>query len=191
MTQNHLVEELERVKALGGLVLYSRDNPDQDPPKIVFETFQRIVDAELPMKLLDEPHPAVASGFKDNATSLMMASHAGVVELVKDLIRRGAEIEARDADGYTALMYAANMGRDEVVDLLLQAGADVNAMDNHQSTPVMFAAQHDHVSAVKRLIDARADLSIRGDHGLTALGFAKQNGHRKTRRILERAGATP
>ena len=189
VTRDHLVEELDRVKALGGLLLYSRDDPDRDPPKIVFDTFQSIVDAALPMQLLEEPHPAVAGGFKDNATTLMMASHSGAIELVRDLIQRGAELEARDTDGYTALMYAANMGRENVVEELLQAGAKVNATDNQRSTPVMFAAQHDHVGVVEKMIAAGADLSLRGDHGLTALGFAKQNRHRKTRRILEQAGA--
>lgn len=58
------------------------------------------------------------------------------------------------------------------------------------STPLMFAAQHGHDGIVRSLLEAGAEVNARGDHGLTALGFAKQNGHRKTRKILEKAGAT-
>ena len=54
----------------------------------------------------------------------------------------------------------------------------------------MFAAQHGHDGIVRSLLEAGAEVNARGDHGLTALGFAKQNGHRKTRKILEKAGAT-
>jgi hypothetical protein len=189
VTEEQLLEELQLAKARDGFVLYSRDSPDGTPPAIVAATFERIAELHMPLHLLSEPHPAVASGFKDAATTLMMASHAGEAELVSDLISRGAHLDATDVDGLTALMYAANMGREDVVTLLLEAGANVNATDSQNSTAVMFAAQHGHTDTVRRLIDAGADLSVRGDHGLTALGFALQNGHRKTRRVLKEAGA--
>lgn len=189
VTQGRLIDEVQRVKNLGGAVVYSREEPDADPPVIVTDTFRRIAEAEVPIQLLEQPHPAVAKAFKDNATTLMAASHEGDVEIVADLVARGATLEAKDADGYTALMYACNTGQTEVVRGLLEAGADVNATDSQNSTPLMFAAQHDHVSVVRMLIEAGANLNARGDHGMTALGLAKQNGHRKTRRLLTKAGA--
>lgn len=189
ITQLRLLDELRRAKAGGGMLLYSRDDPDVEPPPIVLETFERIVDLHLPMKLQPKPHPAIAGEFRDEATTLMLVSHAGETDLVWDLVERGADLEARDADGLTALMYAANMGREAVVALLLEAGADVNATDKQNSTPVMFAAQYGHLGTVEQLIAAGADLTARGDHGFTALGFSLQNGHRKTRRLLKEAGA--
>lgn len=189
VTQGRLIEEVQRVKSLGGAVVYSREEPDVDPPAIVTNTFRRIAEAEVPVQLLEQPHPAVAKAFKENATTLMAASHEGDLEIVSDLIARGADLEAKDADGYTALMYACNRGQADVVRQLLQAGADVDAADNQNSTPLMFAAQHDYVPVVRMLIEAGASHHARGDHGMTALGLAKQNGHRKTRRLLTKAGA--
>ncbi|MGH7538101.1 MAG: hypothetical protein ACREMF_05670 [Gemmatimonadales bacterium] len=49
--------ELGRIRDLGGLVLYSRENPAGDPSAIVRETFARIVAYKLPLKLVAAPHP--------------------------------------------------------------------------------------------------------------------------------------
>ena len=52
-----LWRELERTKERSGTLLYSRDEPGQEPPAHVEETFQEIVEFGLPIRLLDEPHP--------------------------------------------------------------------------------------------------------------------------------------
>jgi hypothetical protein len=49
--------ELHAAKERGDVLLYSRERGDEDPPRQVTETFERIVDFELPIKLLEEPHP--------------------------------------------------------------------------------------------------------------------------------------
>jgi len=41
----------------------------------------------------------------------------------KALLAAGANVNAKDNDGWTALMYAAEMGRTEIVNLLKAAGA--------------------------------------------------------------------
>jgi hypothetical protein len=181
-----LEEELERIKAANGTILLSWDGGD-DPPRIVRETFDAIKAARLPMKETTEPHPSAK--MEGDATTLMAAAYADDDDVVSDLIQRGAELEAKDVDGYTALMYACNGGKIRPAELLLDAGADVNARDNQKSTPIMFAAQHGHAEIVRRLIEHGAEIDARGDHGLTALGFARQNGHDQTVGVLEQAGA--
>jgi hypothetical protein len=186
ITEGMLDLELERLKERGGELLYSRGAPDRDPPDIVERTFRRIVVAQPPsIRLLAEPHPD--AGFPGGATTLMAAARAGDVEVVRDLVRRGGEIEARDEDGYTALMYAAGAGELAAVDELIAGGADVNARDSGASTPLMFAAQGGHAEIVRRLLDAGADAAPPGDHGLTARGFAEQNGHDEAARLLGEA----
>src|SRR6266511_3901352 len=90
---------------------------------------------QLPMKLLDQPHPDVANPLPDRATSLMAFAYRGEEALAEDLLARGAEPDARDADGYTALMYAANQGHHGCVRSLLAHGASPNAADEQVSTP--------------------------------------------------------
>jgi len=186
ITEATLELELERLKARGGDLLYSRDAPDHEPPAIVERTFRRIADAAPPsIRLLAEAHPSAS--FPGGAATLMAAARAGDVEVLRDLVRRGAELEAQDEDGYTALMYAANAGEHEAADELVVAGADVDARDNGGSTPLMFAAQGGHAEIVQRLLDGGADPMPRGEHGLTARGFAEQNGHREVARLLGEA----
>jgi hypothetical protein len=53
-----LQEELERVHARKGLLLYSREAPDSEPPPHVEETFRQIVASEpAAIQLIEEPHP--------------------------------------------------------------------------------------------------------------------------------------
>jgi hypothetical protein len=52
-----LDEELRAAKERGDVLLYSRERGEEDPPDHVAETFDRIADYELPIKLLAEPHP--------------------------------------------------------------------------------------------------------------------------------------
>ncbi len=60
-------------------------------------------------------------------TPLMLAAFRGDAAAVLNLLERGAEVNARDADGDTALMFAAFRGHGLVVALLLQYGANVYA----------------------------------------------------------------
>jgi ankyrin repeat protein len=187
VTEPQLEEELDALAADAGLVLYTRDHPDQDPPPLVERTFRKIVDRRLPMRLLAEPNPEVVAAQASGATALMRAAYADDPPAVTDLVRRAVPVDARDADGSTALMYAANRGSERVATALIDAGANVNAEDAQGSTPLMFAAQHGFDRLVRLLLAHGADPSRRGSHGLTAEGFASQNGHDTVAAILAQA----
>jgi hypothetical protein len=49
--------ELRSAKERGDVLLYSRERGEEDPPEHVAETFERIVEHSLPIKLIEEPHP--------------------------------------------------------------------------------------------------------------------------------------
>jgi hypothetical protein len=55
------------------------------------------------------------------------------------LIDAGADLNARDDNGWTPLMVAARSETPEIVTLLIEAGADVNAMNDNGYTPLWFA----------------------------------------------------
>ena len=69
-------------------------------------------------------------------TLLMLASHRGQVDIVKDLLQPrhgqpGADPDAKaHSDNKTALMFAAAKGHASVLAILLAAGADPNAVDD-------------------------------------------------------------
>ena len=61
-----------------------------------------------------------------NMTALMIASWQGNIQIVKDLIEVGADVNARLANGRTALILAIEQGQSQCAALLIKAGADVN-----------------------------------------------------------------
>jgi hypothetical protein len=52
-----LDRELREAKERGDVLLYSRERGAEEPPAQVTETFERIVEYQLPIRLLEEPHP--------------------------------------------------------------------------------------------------------------------------------------
>src|SRR5687768_13989856 len=60
---------------------------------------------------------------------LMIASEAGCLRIVKELISRGADVDYQDSDNWTALMCATKEGRVDCANELLDAGASVDLKD--------------------------------------------------------------
>lgn len=110
-------------------------------------------------------------------TALMQAAKAGEVEAVKDLLHRGAALDARSEKGKTALHYAAAHGHVEVVRLLLEKGAEIDARDLEWHTPLMLAAIYGCNHTVQALVQAGADPAIKTKAGNTAMLYAENNNH--------------
>ncbi len=140
-------------------------------------------------------------------SSLIMYASIGDLTSVRNLVEKGANINARNAVGMTALMNAARMGdrNKEVALFLIEKGADVNAYDKNGQTPLMYAVRAGSVNIVRALIEKGANLNIATKSGQTALKNArfmrsvgkadfgygpKQQGEiEEIIRMLERAGA--
>lgn len=74
-------------------------------------------------------------------TMLMKAAEKGDKNLIEDLLFSGAEIDAKDNEGWTALMYAARFQKDsDVTKLLLRRGADRSLKNKYGISPLMLAA---------------------------------------------------
>src|SRR6185436_1642742 len=125
----------------------------------------------------------------DQASSLEMAIAGQRLDITRDLLARGADLTALDANGYDPLMVASNLGTAALVEALIQAGADPNRRDPQGNTALMFAAQRQDSDSVTILLRAGADPRVRGDHGLTALGIAKQYPDNPAARTLAAHGA--
>ncbi len=102
------------------------------------------------------------------------------LDVIRLLIERGANVNAKDKDGNTALMMAVKNGYLDKIQLLIANGADVNARDNKGSSVLMQNAADTaplgfierNANFVQLLIESGADVNAIDKDGKTALMYA-------------------
>ncbi len=122
----------------------------------------------------------------DGTTPLMLACGEGQVEAVELLIKKGADIMARNSGGSTALHDSVYSDSDCTL-VLLKGGADVDVQSMHGLTPLMVAAGYGPASQVEVLLAAGADLLLTDDQGQSALDWARQRRRHRAVELLESA----
>ena len=135
-----------------------------------------------------------AQSLSDNDRALIATAWRNDVAAARDLIARGADVNAKDHTQQSAYLIATSDGYTELLRLTLAHGADVNATDSYNGTGLIRAADRGHVEVIRELLKT----PIRIDHvnrlGWTALLEAVILGdggpaHTETVRLLVRAGA--
>ena len=124
-------------------------------------------------------------------TALMSASHNGHSEVVRILLKGGADPNIQKKDGATAVMLATKNGHSEVVQILLEGGADPNIQKEDGWTALVSACANGHSEVVQILLKGGADPNFQKEDGWTALMHASQNGHSEVVQILLKGGADP
>lgn len=82
------------------------------------------------------------------------------MNVVTELLKRGATVDAATKKGNTALHIASLAGQEEVVKLLIQSGAAVNVQSQNGFTPLYMAAQENHDNVVRFLLANGANQSL-------------------------------
>ncbi|CAG9986132.1 unnamed protein product [Clonostachys byssicola] len=123
-------------------------------------------------------------------TPLLVAASQGRIDLITLLIGHGADIHARDNDGYGCLHLSARAEHYDVTKLFLDLGISVNARANDDATPLHGAAVEGNLGIVKLLISKGADINATKLSGVTPLMRAISYGHITIFRLLLEHGAT-
>ncbi|MCF0242832.1 MAG: ankyrin repeat domain-containing protein, partial [Treponema sp.] len=94
--------------------------------------------------------------FRDSkgATSLMLSVKDGNDWKIKALIKSGADINAKDKDGWTALMYAVRYQSNlSILNLLLDAKPDIKTENNYGLSALVIASNYsDNPEIIKKLL---------------------------------------
>ncbi|XP_043865379.1 protein TANC2 isoform X1 [Drosophila mojavensis] len=110
--------------------------------------------------------------------ALTAAARHGCVDAVNILMSRGAQIDARNRQGYTALWLAVKEGHWSVVEQLLQRGALLDEpLGQARKTPLMIAAEEGHLELLELLLARGAALEAEDHEGFTAFSWACLRGH--------------
>lgn len=125
----------------------------------------------------------------DAATPLHHAAEEGDVSLIRALLKIGARVDERDAEGQTPLMAAASWGEPEAIRALVEGGADTSAQDDGGDTALHEAARADEVESLMTLLELGAEKDPRNKLGATPLHLASHKGNNAATKALIRGGA--
>lgn len=131
--------------------------------------------------LIASPKTNVEARNAKDESPLMLASLKGLLDVAKQLIDRGADV---NKPGWAPLHYAATNGHVAVMDLLLENHAYIDAASPNGSTPLMMASLYGTASAVKLLLEAGADPLLKNEQGLTAIDFAHRDSRAESAEII-------
>ncbi|XP_061086487.1 kinase D-interacting substrate of 220 kDa B-like isoform X2 [Conger conger] len=117
-------------------------------------------------------------------TALMLAAEQGSLEIVQELIKRGANINLDDVDCWTALISATREGHVEVVKELLASNANLEHRDMGGWSALMWAAYKGRTEVARLLLEKAANPNITGQYSVYPIIWAAGRGHAEIVRLL-------
>lgn len=153
--------------------------PDQTPPSLM----AAIQNRPGVFKVLSEVLDPVLVVNKKGWTCLNAASHAGSLDIVKQILDADPPkdyLDAKNILGRTALHGAVIGQHKEVFDLLLKKKKpkiEIDEVDVNGATPLLLAAAYGSISMCKSLISKGADMTVTHKEGGNILHYVAANGH--------------
>ncbi|KAK3262073.1 hypothetical protein CYMTET_29052, partial [Cymbomonas tetramitiformis] len=181
----HTGVEQEMVEVLSELVEKGAEVDAEDGEGRTALTVALALGQEGAARALLEARAGVNAG--TGQRPLHAAAERGLVEMVRELVGKGAEVDAEDGEGRTALTVALAFGQEAAARALLEAGAGVNAGTGRR--PLHAAAEKGMVEMVRDLVDKGAEVDAEDGEGHTALTQALAGGKEAAARALLEAGA--
>ncbi|MBW4572630.1 MAG: ankyrin repeat domain-containing protein [Tolypothrix carrinoi HA7290-LM1] len=123
---------------------------------------------------VDERYP-ILNGFNDYHTPLLVAARDGHTEIVVELLKAGADVNATEPTfGAVPLHKAVYNGHADITTILVeQPGIDINFQGaTNGYTPLHDAIWHGFADCTQILIEAGARLDLKGHDGKTPLNIA-------------------
>lgn len=151
-----------------------------------------MVGSQRVVQWLTDAGASMRAGERDSASPLMLAAEAGHLEIMRMLLRKGADPDA-SIDGMTAAHFAVRGKSAYSLSLLLDSGLDLQRLRRDKSgfNLLFFAIESGNRDSIETLIarDFRPNEPRR--HGESPLHLASSTGQVEVIRLLLEAGADP
>lgn len=121
--------------------------------------------------------------------SLGSAILSGCIDLVKMLIKRGADVNSQASGVWTPLQCAVHEWEPEMVKILLAAGADTEWGVGNEDAPLILAVDEANEKMVRILLEAGANPNIEDDKLGKPLGIALNRNLHSIAELLIQFGA--
>lgn len=147
-------------------------NGNHDAVKALLQTSASLPEDDAFIRLDYGPNFKV----KHDQTPLLWAAERGCDVVVKLLLEKGSDIEAKDKHHRTPLSYAVENGHETTVRLLLEHGCDAEPVAGYH-IPLLDAARSANEPITRLLIEAGVNIEVKPRDGMTSLLIASQAGH--------------
>ena len=107
-----------------------------------------------------------------DTTSFMAAVLTGNVDLVKEYLASGTDINFESKKGITPIFVAAMTGNFELYEFLLKKGADLDVVHNDGSNLLMAAIGGKNINILRSLLEKNLDVNKQDNDGNTSLHLA-------------------
>ncbi|KRX10058.1 Protein kinase-like domain [Pseudocohnilembus persalinus] len=111
----------------------------------------------------------------DDYTALHYACQEGNPNIVKILIDKKADLDAKTIFQRTPLHLAALRGYNQIIELLIEKGADINCQDKLFSTPLHYCCEFMNLDIIDIFLKYKANVNLKTHQGISVLEIAQKN----------------
>nr|CAB3225070.1 BRCA1-associated RING domain protein 1-like [Phallusia mammillata] len=151
---------------------------DFSPAAKVSKNIKTLVTPKCSKNVMESTLRSVSKSCQKNKkgeSNLHLAAINGKIQTLTELIKDGANVNAKDNAGWSPLHEACIHGFTDIVQKLLDSGAFIDIPGHRNDTPLMDAVANHNVETVKLLIQHGANVNLRNAEGKTAKSFAKSH----------------
>lgn len=165
-------------------VIKFTNDPDAPPPADIFAATKG-GDLEAVKKFIARDPALISARSKVLDTALHWAASCNHTDIVKFLIEKGSDPNAKNISGATPLHLAARKAYTGPMEALISAKAEINAKnDDGEETPLHIAVQKGDVAAIELLLKNGADPNARMTDGTRPMDIAEKKEKSEVRKIM-------